>query len=277
MALKRTVVISDLHAGSVVGLWPEGCPLEGGGYYVLNKFQAWLLECWQVMLDEIGRMRPRPVLVLNGEPIQGVNKKDGQLITSNKGVQVNAARMLLEPAVRAARRYYQIRGTEWHEGKAAEDVEALAESLGAVRNPTTQQYTWWELFLALAPEDPDGPVVHFAHHIGASSVPWYESTVPLRDMLMFLAELWRFFGKAAPNVRMVVRSHRHRYIHVDVPPNLRAVVTPGWQLKTAFSYKRAGAMLPIVGYVVIEYDGQEIIVRKRTFPLPAEYVHVEAF
>jgi len=36
-------------------------------------------------------------------------------------------------------------------------------------------------------------------------------------------------------------------------------------------------MLPIIGYVILEYDGREVIVRKRIFPLPAEYVHVEAF
>jgi hypothetical protein len=280
MAKNRVVVVSDLHVGSVVGLWAEGQPLEGGGTYTANKFQQWLLECWWRTVDDIQRMRPRPVVVLNGDAIQGVNKKDGQLVTPNKSIQVGAAYALLEPVAAAAKKFYQIRGTEWHEGKAAEDVEALAERLGAVPNPATGQHTWWELYHDLGkPDDPDEepPVVHFAHHVGASSVAWYEATVPLRDLLLFLAELWRFFGKAAPNVKLAARSHRHRYIHVDLPPNLHAVVTPGFQLKTAFSYKRASAMLPIVGYVVLEYDGREILVKRRIFPLPVEYVHVEEF
>jgi len=280
VAKNRVVVVSDLHVGSVVGLWAEGQPLEGGGAYTPNKFQRWLMECWWRAVDDIQRMRPKPIVVLNGEPIQGVNMKDGQLITPNKSIQVGAAFALLEPVAKAARRFYQIRGTEWHEGKAAEDVEVLAERLGAVPNPATGQYTWWELYLDLGqPDDPEeeAPVAHFAHHVGASSVAWYEATVPLRDLLLFLAELWRFFGKAAPNVKLAIRSHRHRFIHVDLPPNLHAVVTPGWQLKTAFGYKRATAMLPIIGYVILEYDGREVIVRKRIFPLPIEYVHVEAF
>lgn len=280
MAKNRVVVFSDLHVGSVVGLWAEGQLLEGGGLYVPNKFQQWLGECWQHTVDEIKRMRPKPIVVLGGDVIQGVNMKDGQLVTPNKSIQVGAAFKLLKPIARAARKFYLIRGTEWHEGKASEDVEILAEMLGAVPNPATGQYTWWELYHDMGAPDnleEEAPVVHLAHHVGASSVPWYEATVPLRDMLMFLAELWRFFGKAAPNVKLAVRSHRHRYIHVDVPPNLHAVVTPGYQLKTAFGYKRAAAMLPIVGYVILEYDGREIIVRKRLFPLPPEYVHVETF
>ena len=274
---RRVVVVSDLHVGSTVGLWPGRHAIEGGGIYEANVFQQWLLKCWHATVDEIQSMRPKPILVLNGEPIQGVNMRDGQLVTPNKNIQVDAAYTLLEPAVSTARRFYQIRGTEWHDGKASEDVEQLARLLGAMPNPATGMWTWWELFLKLDADEEDSPVVHFAHHVGTSSVPWYEATVPLRDMLMFLAELWRFFGKAAPNVRVAVRSHRHRFIHVDVPPNLHVVVTPGYQLKTAFGFKRAAAMLPIVGYVILEYDGDEIIVRKRIFPLPTEYVHVEEF
>lgn len=277
---NRVVVFSDLHVGSVVGLWAEGQPLEGGGLYMPNKFQRWLLECWQHTVDEIRRMRPKPIVVANGDIIQGTNPRDGQLVTSNKGIQVGAAFKLLEPVARVARKFYLIRGSEWHEGKAAEDVEILGEMLGAVPNESTGQYTWWELYLSLGqPGDPEkeSPVIHFAHHIGASSVAWYEATVPLRDLLLFLAELWRFFGRQAPNVEGAVRSHRHRYIRVDLPPNLHAVVTPSYQLKTAFSHKKASAMLPMIGYAILEYDGSEVDVRKRIFPLPPEYVHVEAF
>lgn len=276
---RRIVPLSDLHVGSTVGLWPGRHRIEGGGIYEANKFQQWLLECWHEAVDEIARMRPKPVVVINGDPIQGVNMRDGQLVTPQKNIQADACYTLLEPVAKAARRFYMIRGTEWHEGKAADDVEQLAQRLGAVQNPSTQQWTWAELYHNLGEprEDEESPVLHFAHHIGKSSVPWYESTVPLRDMLLFLAELWRFFGKAAPNVKMTVRSHRHRFIHVDVPPNLHALVTPGWQLKTAFGYRVASSMLPIIGYSIIEYDGYEIIVRKRIFPLPPEYVHVEEF
>lgn len=262
MAVQRIVVLSDLHVGSTVGIWPGRHAVEGGGVYEANEFQQWLYRCWQEMLVEVKRLKPR-VAVINGDALQGTNPRDGQLITNKVDVQAEAAIQLLEPLRKAAKTLYIIRGTEWHDGKAAENVEQMARALRAKPDPASGQYTWWELYL-----DVGGPVMHFAHHVGASSVPWYEATVPLRDTLLMLSELWRFFGSAAPNVRMVVRSHRHRYIHVDAPPDLQVVVTPSWQLKTAFGYKRAASMLPIIGYIVLEWDGRDLVCKPRIFPLP---------
>jgi hypothetical protein len=267
--LSRTVVVSDLHVGSTVGLWPGRHPVEGGGIYEANVFQQWLLKCWQAAVAEIVAMRPRPILVINGDPVQGVNMRDGQLITNKIDIQIAAAQALLEPICKVAIKRYFVRGTEWHEGKAAEYVELLAQRLNAVKDPSSGQWSWWELYL-----DVGGPVVHFAHHIGCSSVPWYEATVPLRDTLLLLAEIWRFFGQKGPNVRAVVRSHRHRFIAVDAPPDIHAVVTPAWQLKGAFSYKKATSMMPEIGFVILEWDGVDLIVRKRIYQLPEQHVEV---
>jgi hypothetical protein len=161
-----------------------------------------------------------------------------------------------------------VRGTEWHDGRAAEQVELLGNLLGTVVDPETGMRSRWELYLDLG-----GPVVHFAHHIGTSSVPWYEATVPLRDSLMQLADLSRFYGNRAPNLRCVVRSHRHRFIGVNAPPDVQAFVTPGWQLKTAFAYKKASSMLPQIGWAYIEWDGTDIVVKDRVYPLPD--LHIE--
>jgi len=60
---KRIVVMSDLHVGSTVGLWPGRHPIEGGGIYEANRFQQWLLECWHAAVEEITNMRPKPVHV----------------------------------------------------------------------------------------------------------------------------------------------------------------------------------------------------------------------
>jgi len=261
MPTHRIAVLSDLHVGSTVGLWPGRHEIEGGGVYEANRYQQWLYECWQHAVAEVQRLRPQ-VIVLNGDAVQGVNGKDGQIIGATISAQCAAALSLLEPLRKATKRLYVVRGTEWHDGKAADNVESLAQALRAERDPATGQYTRWELYL-----DVGGPVIHFAHHVGASSVPWYEATVPLRDTLLMLSELWRFFGAKAPNLRMVVRSHRHRYIHVDAPPDIQVVVTPAWQLKTAFSYKRAASMLPEVGWTLIEWDGTDLVVKPRIYTL----------
>ena len=266
---ERTVVFSDAHIGSTVALWPGEHRVEGGGSYKSNKFQRWLFQCWNEAMADVSAMTPKPVIVLNGDMIQGVNFKDGQLITTQVNVQVDAALRLLNPLKQAASRLYYVRGTEWHEGKAADNVEQMARQLGAVVDPATKQWSWWELYRQMG-----DAVVHYAHHIGMSSVPHYEATVPLRDTLMLLAELARFFGKAAPDVRLTVRSHRHRYIRVEAPPNLNCVVTPSWQLKTAFAHKKATAMLPQIGYVVIDLDDNgDPTPHKKIFDLPR--LHVE--
>jgi hypothetical protein len=272
-SVRRFVVLSDTHIGSTAGCWPGAHAVEGGGEYHANKYQLWLAACWDKMLAEVATFRPRPVVIVNGDSLQGVNPRDGQLVTNNIAVQVQAALALYGPLRAMASRFYMVRGTEWHEGRASEYVELLAQQLKAERDPATGQYSWWELYLDAEPGG-GGPVMHFAHHVGVSSVPWYEATVPLRDTLLQLSELWRFYGKRAPNLRMVIRSHRHRHIHVDAPPDIHALVTPAWQLKTAFAHKKAASMVPQVGYVIIEWDGLDLVPKKRVFALPDLHVEV---
>lgn len=268
-SIRRVVVLSDLHVGSVYGLWPGTHKIEGGGDYSASVFQAWLWQCWQRMLDEVEGLSPAPDVILNGDAIQGVNKRDGELCAANTGTQVKVAAAVLKRLRAAARRFYMVRGTEWHDGAAAEDLELLATGLKAQVDPQTEMSSWWELYY-----DIGGPVIHFAHHVGCSSVPWYEATVPLRDTLLQMSELHRFYGDRAPNLRMVVRSHRHRNIEVKAPPDIHAVVTPAWQLKNAFGYKKAASMLPQIGYLIIEWDGQDLMVRDRIFDLPELHVEV---
>jgi hypothetical protein len=277
---KRIVAFSDLHVGSTVGLWPGTFPVEGGGTYTVNIYQRWLLECWYYMYLEISRMDPKPIIVVVGDPVQGTHDRDGMLVTPKTDIQANAAYVLLKPIreIIGDEFFYMVRGTEWHEGKSAENVEQLAEKLGARRDPASGQSTWWEVYYdigsgAVLHAGSPSPVIHFAHHTGKSSVAWYEATVPLRDLLMQVAELTRFFENQAPNLKMAVRAHRHRYVHVDVPPDLHAVVCPGWQLKTGFGFKVAHAMLPEIGYIIIEWDGKDLTVKPRLFQLPP--IHVE--
>ena len=80
---------------------------------------------------------------------------------------------------------------------------------------------------------------------------------------------------------MIVRSHRHRYIKVEIPTGLSkgaergreptpiaaCVVTPGWQGKTPYAWKVAGARLqtPQFGGVVIDGSGDDVVVRGRVW------------
>lgn len=237
--------------------------MEDGGKYKSNKFQRWLNRCWTEATDEIKAIKPH-ILIINGDIVQGVHARDGQLVTNKPEVQAESAIEHLAPIVDAAKKTYFVRGTEWHDGKAAQDVEHIARELGGEKNPDTDRQTWWALFLSLS----RAYSIHFSHHIGVTSIPFYEATAPLRDLNALITELYRFYD-GRPAVRCLVRSHRHRCVMVGIPPDLWAITTPAWQLATAFAHKKASTSLPQIGYIWLEWDGSELTPHRRTFKLPA--------
>ncbi len=269
--VRRVLAVSDLHAGSSVGLWPPGITGHNGTPLPQNPYQEWLYKCWQAMLKEAKERKPDAVVVV-GDPLQGGRGKDAQSTSQRGDLQFRAAKALLEPLVqpmiKRGGKLYVVAGTEWHDGPGAENVEVLAEALGAVKDSETDQYSRWELWLKMCEQD-SSPVVHFTHHIGVSGVPWGEATAPLRDLHILLGELARSFKDQAPNVKLIVRAHRHRMIYVQAPPDIGALVLPGWQLRTSYVYKKASAMLPQLGYAWIEWDGSDLVVKPRMFDLPA--------
>ncbi len=269
MSIHRTLLISDLHVGSTVGLWPKKFGIEGGGDASPNKYQKWLLKCWALMLKEVASL-DKPNLIVNGDPVQGVKDKDGQLITNRPDIQARAAIELLSLLRDLVRDVYFTRGSEYHEGRASEHVEMLAGALNCKVDPSTRQNTWPEILYAFG-EGRKAPIAQVMHHIGKSSVPNYEATIPLRDVLTLKSEYDRVYGSEHPNIKMLIRSHRHRFIYVEAPPDIHALVTPAWQLKTAFSYKMP-PLLPQIGYVIVEWDGCDIVVKDRIFKLPLPHI-----
>lgn len=262
------LVISDIHAGSSVAPWPEAVTLPDGATVTPAPWQQYLNACWADLLEAARIIRPT-VLVVNGDVVQGTRtNKDGQLITYSVATQARAAQALLEPLVDCCERLYMVRGTEFHEGVCSQHVEQLAESLGAERNHAGQ-HTWPDLYLALG-----GRVCHFAHHIGVSGIPAYEATVPLRDAITLVTEMWRTWGELGPRVELMVRSHRHRFVHVDAPGQVQAVVTPGFQLKTQYGYKVAPVTWAHIGWVLVEATADGLTVRKKLYPGPAPKVEV---
>lgn len=261
------VVLSDLHVGSTVGLWPlGGAAIEGGGFYMPNPAQRWLGECWQDMLTQVATLRPKPLLIINGDVIQGANARDGQIVGATTQAQVAAAYQLLEPLQHKVKALYVIRGTEFHDGKSGEASEGLAMLLRAEVDQATGQFSRWELYYRHG-----GIVSHFAHHVGVARISLYEATVPLRDAMLQRLELAGEYGNDAPHVDLVVRSHRHRYVHVD-NGQVHTVVTPSWQLRTAYDYKRNSTSLPHIGWVLLTLQDGDIIVRPRLYRLPLPHL-----
>jgi len=191
-------VISDLHVGSSVGLWPTVATLSGGNSCFANKYQQWLYACWGHTVREIQAL-DKPTVVFLGDLIQGVHARDKELMDNSLATQVRVARSLLEPIVRVAERVYIVRGTPWHEGSSSEAVEELAHELGGEVDPSTGLNTWWELYLTFAEQ-----VIHFRHYISHTSNTQYEATAPLKELNNLLAEMLTNYGDLG--VRIIVRS-----------------------------------------------------------------------
>jgi len=144
-----------------------------------------------------------------------------------------------------------VRGTEAHVGASAQEEERLAQRLGAIQDEEGR-YSRWDLWKYLGGEAKIG---HFLHHIGTTGSQSYETTAVHKELIEAFVESART-RERPPDY--VVRSHRHRYAKTEIPTSdgdAISCVTPGWQLKTPFSWKIAGARqtLPQIGGIVIRF------------------------
>lgn len=264
--MKRGVVLSDTQFGSSLAPWPEGMTGRDGNPLPPNKFQRWLNKTWADMTRKVRRMKPE-FLVFNGDMLSGTRGRYmvGNRRTHDADLQVEAARRMLGPIFKRVGQLFVIRGTTFHDGTCGALINGLAAEFGAMPDPMSHEPTWRELFLDL-----DGAVVHFMHTISTTRVSWYAATAPLRDALMLHDEITRLFGRDGPNVKGIVRSHRHRaiYIQTDGNPWYHACITPGWELKTDYPVQKGVVVFPTIGYVTITGAEGELAFHLAKYALP---------
>jgi len=269
MAINNLVIISDLHAGCQFGLCPpEGIELDGGGNYKPSALQCKVWEIWQEFWNEwvptVSRGEPFAVVV-NGDSIDGTHHKAVTQISHNLSDQAKLAEKILKPIADRAAELYMIRGTEAHVGKSGQEEERLARSLGA-KPDQVGRYARDELFIEVG-----GVLCHIMHHIGTTSSSQHEASAINAEMAREFNESARW-GERVP--LFVVRSHRHRYARVSFPARTDTdkhvesigFCTPGWQLKTPFTYRIAGARLspPQLGGAIIRSGDEDVYSRHFT-------------
>jgi len=266
--ITNWVVISDLHSGCQLGLCPpEGVQLDEGGFYLPSSIQqkvwAYWRDFWDVWVPHVTEGEPFGVEV-NGDILDGVHHRSTHQITHNLTDQAKIAAMILQPIFDLCEgRMFIVRGTEAHVGQSGAEEERLACELGVVPN-NLGQYARFDLWKTVG----DG-LVHFLHHIGTTSSNAYEATAVNKELTEEFNEAARW-NERAPNI--IVRSHRHRSLKVTIPTaagEAIAVVTPGWQAKTPFAWRVAGARLapPQFGGIVIRQGDDELYTRSKTYTI----------
>lgn len=261
------VVISDTHCGCRLGLChPDGATLDDGGTYQPSKFQRKLYSMWRKFWDEFvpEATHGEPFSVVhNGDAIDGVHHNSTTQVSHNMGDQVAIAYKLLQPVVAACEgRYYHIRGTEAHVGKSGLYEEQLAKQLGAIPN-ADGQHARYELWKQCGPNG----LVHFLHHIGTTSSSGHEASAVNAELAAAFVEAARW-GEKPPDV--TIRSHRHRYMEVRFATSNGygiSAVTAGWQGKTPFAWKIAGARLspPQFGGVVVRRGERRLYIEPQVW------------
>ncbi len=263
------VVVSDLHAGSTVGMWPEGMQDEEGGALPPNAIGRWLDEHWWQMLDELLATNERIIAVMDGDAIQGSHpERDAQLYTASWDAQRQAALHYLLPLREISDQMYMVHGTGWHEGAGGEHVKGLARDLDCTKSKSGALLRW-QLYLQLGRH-----TAHITHHVTSARVPFYEASAPLRDMYSLVGELYRAYGLNMPGVDLMIRAHRHRSVVVYKPPRLHIAVTPCWQLTGEFGHKVAPGTSADIGYLLIEEGRRGLWATPRVFELPLPEVQV---
>lgn len=268
--ITNVIIISDLHAGCRLGLCPEeGVKLDDGGRYMPSEIQVkvhtWWEEFWNEWVPIVCRGEPF-IVVCNGDAMDGVHHGSVTQISHNLVDQKRCAYALLKPVIELCEgRYFHLRGTEAHGGKSGQMEEELAEQLGAIKDKDGK-FARWELYLKVGEA-----LVHITHHIGTCGSLAYESSAVQKELEQSFVEAARW-GQEPVNV--IVRSHRHRNIETRVRARIRkrptfatACVTAGWQLKTPFVYRIAGARqsLPQIGGTLIRYGDEDVYTRHQVW------------
>lgn len=266
--INNIVVISDTHCGCGLGLCHvNGSRLDDGGKYKPSLFQQKLYGYWK---DFWGKFVPAAthgepyIVVHNGDAIDGVHHNSVTQITNNLTSQVRIAYELLAPVVEQCEgRYYHIRGTEAHVGKSAMHEESLASMLGAIPNEDGQ-HARYELWLKVG-----RGLAHFLHHIGTTGSAAHEASAVNAELTAAYVEAARW-RECPPDI--VIRSHRHRYMEVRFATEDGygiSAVTPGFQGKTPFAWKIAGARQapPQFGGLVIRQGDRHLFVEPRVWSI----------
>lgn len=233
------IVVSDIHVGSNVALWPPDGELSESGNVVSfgkNYHQAWL---WQVWLDTIKTAKEYfgndPwVLILNGDLVEGDHHRSKEVVAIDESDHMEAAVKCLRPFVEAATKTYVVRGTMCHV-KSFERV--IAKELKAT-------YAEDSLLLEI-----HGTLIDAKHHMPTSGRAYLEAGA--MSITMGNARLnYARVGHRLPKV--FLRGHRHvGGVYTDGTGAF--IVTGAYQFLTRHGKKVVGDSICRPAFAILDW------------------------
>jgi len=265
---RVVVVVSDIHAGSTVGLLPPGFVTKEGNEITQNPLQKWLWECWQRANDFVGEtVNGSPyVFILNGDAMEGVHHGTKQVISPDMSDHLSCAHETLAEMAGPARHRFIVRGTECHTNN---HEIALGAMLDAARNPEShpdeakQIHAFDRLTLDMC-----GVRCVWAHHIGTTMRSYTEAT---QLAIAITEEQIAAARNGEPPPRVIGRAHRHRFGYFENHHAMCLVSAP-WQGLTRFGHKVVTHEKPHPGVYILDWrnrdDGELPQVHHETYSAP---------
>lgn len=253
--MKRGMVVSDLHAGSIYATLPPGFTTYEGVVKPWNVAQEYLWKCWDDFTWRAHLFKPDFVIV-NGDCVEGPQRKANgfELSLQSMDDQIQAAVGILQLLKERTpgSKWYFTRGTPYHVGEWGGVEETIALVMGGESYPSVgvgkkcREVLWLNV---------EGVVVEAAHHIGGAS-GFYRMTALDREG-QWSAMAAKDTSKGVPKADVLFRSHVHFFGHVE-HSSKQIVTTPCWKLADSYARKNSlHRFHPDIGGVFAEFEGEK--------------------
>lgn len=199
--MKSILVISDLHTGSVFGLFPKNYKTRHQNEMSLNPLQNELYELWEKMSEDVRKENYDYVFLL-GDLIDGLNRRGAgrERVVNDLNEQMDAALKLLRPLCKR-KEVIGITSSPYHNSVDYEVDREICKRLhghflGSIANIRIKN---------------TNKVINIGH--GAGSSPIYAGTRASKDILLALSSERL---EKIPNVNVICRAHFHSYLHLEM-------------------------------------------------------------
>lgn len=245
---KSIAIYSDIHVGSKLAVCHKDCTISD---YKPNKLQLALFDIWQQTIDEL--VQKPSVLVVNGEPFDGANKKQlgSQSMTTDIGKQMNESERLLKMI--PCTNILFTKGSGYHVDSDGTSYEEMFAQRMKAR--PYKAYGGDGFVDDFAMVEINNKLFNFTHHIGFARWQAYRTTALAREMAAL-----HFQKEKLGNVDVIVRSHVHYWVHVEFV-HTHGFTTPAWKYPDRHLYRGGQPPIPDIGCVevIVESNGKIII------------------